>query len=80
MCRKLDDPDKAERSNPLSETSQIKFETQEKIAAFLKDRREHLVIEKRKKKFTLVATFTSIEEARDFITNTEYLIWVCPDS
>ena len=47
--------------------AEIKFDTQEQVAAFLKECREHLVIEVRRKKYVLVATFKSIEEARDYM-------------
>ena len=75
----MDSPDKPERQNRSPKLAEIKFETQAQIAVFLKEHREHLVIERRRKKLFLIATFKSIEDARNYIRNTNYFIWVCPD-
>ena len=59
------------RKNPNtrdgSELAEIKFETRAQVVAFLKEHREHLVIEIRRKTYIVVATFKSMEDARDCI-------------
>ena len=56
----------AKRTN---QSPDIKFETEAQVIAFLKERREHLVVERRRKKFFLIATFKDIQEARNFIAD-----------
>ena len=51
----------------------IKFGTEAQVIAFLKERREHLVVERRRKKFFLIATFKDIQEARKFIADCQDL-------
>ena len=51
----------------INQSPEIKFETQAQAIAFLKERREHLVIKIQRKKYILVDTFKNIEEARECI-------------
>ena len=52
-----------------TEPSKIRFDTTEQLLTFQKERREHLVVERWRKKFFLIATFKNIQEARNFIAD-----------
>ena len=66
----MDSLNMAKRTN---QSQDIKFGTEAQVIAFLKERREHLVVERRRKKFFLIATFKDIQEARHFIADCQDL-------
>ena len=80
---------------PPKSDAETTFETEEQVLAYLEVHQRHLVVELRRRKYVLVASFESIEAARECIQDlqtaqtikgpgkpilkTNYLIWVFQD-
>ena len=69
---KPNDPDQPER---LEKQGKIKFETQESLSEFMKEHRAHLVVARRLRKLVLIDSFQDIEDARQYISGTDYILY-----